>query len=596
MNNKPFLKLFNAVLADDIKVNNFNIIKEYGVVVSPGAMYALEEIKEFLKENALSGSQLNSSFYKNWSQISNLTLEQRLRDQCLHYFTTYGFESIGIYDPDSVYVVNTDPSKDLPAKIALKVIKGISVVDAIKACLDMLASGIALKQETIEDILTVLDVCEYTFTGSENIKNREAQILIADRTGVLPQKSDDLFRYLVYKSTGETLVIRNAKLHAAIVESNYELPSLSETLMRVLARSFNRNKYLWLAFKKAHVNNKKTVNRIAKLSKTEHEPQKPNVLGTLTSNQWSPLEVNNSLQGANAYQAVRALNALEYYSHVTSPARFYKVRNGKGFATSKHFGGRSHSNYSEYRNILKEFLSKKIENDIFYVPEGVDYALPTSEKMFSDNIPKMTSVEVPYSDKNILIGVYWENTKYRVDLDLSGQSISEKVGWNGQYNTHQVMYSGDMTDAPNGASEWLYFKNLKDRYLVTVNNFNRVDEAPFKIIVGYGPDSVEHNYMIDPNDVIFEVDSKTIQRQMLLGVIEPTKTGVRFILADQGMSNKNVSRFGLSEAAVLEDIFSRVKYSTRLSDIVAVTNDREKATVDLSPDAITKDSFIKLFN
>jgi hypothetical protein len=45
-----------------------------------------------------------------------------------------------------------------------------------------------------------------------------------------------------------------------------------------------------------------------------------------------------------------------------------------------------------------------------------------------------------------------------VDLDLSGLNIAGKIGWNSAYNQDngQLMYSGDMTSAPQGAVEYLY--------------------------------------------------------------------------------------------------------------------------------------------
>lgn len=65
----------------------------------------------------------------------------------------------------------------------------------------------ALKEETIDDLLHILHHdLEYDFTGKENIRNKEAIIKIADRYDVYPENNVEFLRYVIYKTTKETLI------------------------------------------------------------------------------------------------------------------------------------------------------------------------------------------------------------------------------------------------------------------------------------------------------------------------------------------------------------------------------------------------------
>ena len=109
--------------------------------------------------------------------------------------------------------------------------------DVYIRCMDMLTSGIAMKQDTIE---TVVDyVVEYVKmtklleTGLFDIDvvtNREALTLLCDKLGIAPNKKFDLFRYIMYKTTGSTLIIKNKATINAIKMSNtqFDFNRLSE--------------------------------------------------------------------------------------------------------------------------------------------------------------------------------------------------------------------------------------------------------------------------------------------------------------------------------------------------------------------------------
>lgn len=457
---------------------------------------------------------------------------------------------MGLDSPDLIHIPMDEFAQPAPEPVTLHVIRGVPRREMIQAGLDMLARGAAMKQETIAAVITCLtDECGYSFTGQETIRNREALVMIVDRTGILPQRGDDLLRYLVYKATGESLVIKNDALIGQIKASRFVLPVLTDDQMIALAASFLRMKALWLAFKQAHASNRPIVNRLAKLARRHHEAVKPSILGTLTTREWSASEVLAAAERAPTVQVVRALNAVRFYQDADNQARYYRIRNGKSFAATD-TRDRAGVPLAQYEGILLQVLRERVGDQPIRLPERVELAFPASEKQFMGAIPAGSRVSIPMTGETILVGVYWENGEARhVDLDLSGVGQDgRKIGWNAAWKTSQMLYSGDVTDAPHGASEWLYTKGVTQPYLVTLNAFSAPEDHPFKVVVGYGDSEIGQNYMIDPNRVLFSADVTLHQKQMVLGILVPTPDGLSFVLTGAAMGNKIVSRAGEHEA------------------------------------------------
>lgn len=598
------LRLFNAVVVADKRNSStvYELNEQRGVVIAPSAMHRIADIKRYVEEKYLTGSELNSSFYSNWNKVRTVSLEDQLCDQILHYFSTYGLEFLGLDSPDYVYIPNPGV-KDVPERLQLLVIKGVTNVSMQEACFKMLSSGVALKQETIEDILYVLtNDCGYKFTGTEVIRNREAQVMIYDQTGVFPTDSESALRYLVYKATGETLVIKNKNLLTKITASGYGLPKTLNVYE--MSKTFNRYKPIWLAFKKTNKENVAVVNKIAKLSKTNHVPMKPNVLANITSLLPSVADVVKACENATAFQVARALNAVRLYKE-NNESRMYSVRNGKLFVKSAE--GRAF-NQNKYEVPLIRALQSKTSDKKYYIPDELDYALPVSEKMFSGNVPTGSSILAPIESDCLLVGIYWKDEDgSRTDLDLSACNLNQKIGWNTRWrNTDgSLMYSGDMTSAyGEGATEWLYMdKGLNASFLITVNLYSGAPNKPFKVIVGYGKKSdIGYNYMIDPNKVIFQADCVMRKRQMMIGIVEPVpqvgaNSTVKFTLLDRAVQNSRVTSSGQStETLALDYVLKANATSLRLRDFVKTVDLPDMADVDLSMQTLTRDAVLNVFD
>ncbi len=579
------LKLFNAVLAKESDTDVF--ISQDGFIIEPQAMWAKKEIISYYAKEKLNGNDLNKTFHKSWQKIKESRRFELLMEQLFHYFSTYGSRFQGeVYIPDEVL--------DIPdLKLNFKVIKACSEEELQEKCLAILRSGIALKEETIDDLLSILhDELEYDFTGKENIRNKEAIIKIADRYDVYPENNVEFLRYVLYKTTKETLLIKNNDLINDIKESKFNPTYLFESFgLEKMAEIFNRFKPLFLAYKNRAP---KVINKISKLSKVYHKPLISNPLNNATN-----ILLENSdlhwLENATPFALFKALSAC--YSRMYGQDTFvYRIRNGKSW-TKKSIG--TSVNELNYDFIVSYLKSKYyFEGKKFYFPEDVEFALPTSEKMFVGNIPTGTR----FFGERLAVGIYWENAWGAYDLDLSGLNIAGKIGWNAAYNQNsgQLMYSGDITSAPNGAVEYLYAnRGLMAPTLVMNNVFNGNSDCGYKIVIGKG-DAVSYDYMMNPNHLFAEAKCQSVQKQTVLGMLLPKDGRQCFVLLNFGAGHAHVS--GNTEISVMatnalyQQWFEPISFNLLIQELGAeIVYDKENADFDFSLENLEKDSFTKIF-
>jgi len=580
------LKLFNAVLAKPTKeINPF--ISDEGFIIAPQAMWAKDRILDFYLKQRLNGNDLNKTFHKSWKKIKESSRFELYIDQITHYISTYGSDF-----KDEIYIPNE--VLDVPdTKLKYKVIRALTRDELISECFLMLNSGIALKEETINDILSILvDELKYAFTGNEKIKNKEATIKIADIYGVYPSDTMEFFRYVIYRATGQSLLIKSNEVITAIKNGNYNpTAAFNKFGLEKLAEVFNRFKPLFLAFKNTCP---ATINKISKLSKKYHKPLITNPLNCATF-----IELNKNdihwLDNATPFALFKAISAC--HSRMKGQDSFvYRIRNGKSWVTTSTVTDVSGKNY----NFLIDYLKTRFyfSGTKFYVPDNVKYALPTSEKMFVGNIPTGTR----FYAKKMAVGIYWENKGGAHDLDLSGLNIGGKVGWNSVYKQSNggLMFSGDITSAPNGAVEYLYAKNgLNEPTLVLNNVFSGANDSTYKIIIGKG-NKISKDYMMDPNNLFMETTCQSVQKQMILGMIIPKKDKQCFVLLNFGAGSTRVSGYSPHTDTATKALYQQWKRPLGFDKIVKllggeIINEKEDGAVDLSLDNLDKNSFIKIF-
>lgn len=623
------IKLFRAVLVHSNKTappvsDIARRAMEHGFVFAPEVYGNLNwsELRAILpiaiQEVGLSGQQANSSFHKSWAKVRDASLEQLVAEQLLHYFSTYGMEAFGLYTPDIVYVPNEAldvPGLELDNALAFTVIKGYTPAELREKLMALLKSGIALKADTLKAALEVVDMVGLGPADVEQVKNREAKVALYDRFDLVPAEPVEFLRYVVYKSTGKTLLIKDAEtikslkeqggLQASSLLKKYEeLYGLAQ-----LASIFHRFKPLFLALKGGmDVNNR--INRIRKLAKQHHKPLPEDFLNNVTAyiKREDKIDLNrlvDELWKVNIFRKARLAQALNFRLHHNDDAILYKIRNGKGFATHFYFAD-SFATEQALEVVLESMalpLSEKVGRKKVYIPDNLTYAMPATEKQFTGNFPSGTCIRVP---KDLIFGVYWEDVDgHRIDLDLALLGVSGKFGWDGYYRDGRtILFSGDQTAAPNGASELFYVKQQKkSAYLVTLNYFNYspVVPVPFKILTAIHPlDHLPPFYMVDPNHLLAVTPSVIDQKQRILGLVEVDSDGSRFYFSEfnAGLSVTSTnSRWSEQAREYLLDYHGSLISLNQVLELAGARfTDREDCDIDLSPEKLEKDTFVRLLD
>lgn len=621
--NGDLVKLFNMSIEDPNSTVDYvtlnNAAMQVGYIVHPLA--ANKATKEFIQ--SVKGN-INSTFYKNWEDITSKTRFELFVDQILHYVTTYGSN---FTQEGNGYVPNETPVG--PVYISLfrdyKVILPCSEKEVYGRCMDMLTSGIAMKQATIETIVdyVVEFVKKYKLleTGDFDIDvvaNREAVTLLCDELGIAPNKKFDLFRYIMYKTTGSTLIIKNKATVNAIKKSNtqFDFTRLSEKQLIGLASIFYRFKPLFLAFKKTYngsyyystavtSRNATTINKIRRMAPKYHTPLAESVLSTMLGKVYDSTVLVETATQMNTFQIIRLMNTiLERLNH-TDEKTMYIVRNGKLFVKD----GKSYDGmlmyYMTVFNILKSELASRLSEKATYVkyPQNMVLACPTSEKNFVGDLPFGTYMDLKDSDS--FVGIYWREEWGTRDFDLSVLDLNgNKIGWNsGYYSDKQdVVYSGDMTSACPEATEIMLFKKGAPDGSILVNRYSGRDGSKFRFFGGVEPNmKLTRNYMVDPNFVKFSADVVSDTTQQTIGLLN---TG-RFYVMALGSGNSIVSyQKGSTQNERYYASVLKAKSYLKLSDVLPTAGFIDVDSVEELPEdaqildltQMSRDTLISLFS
>jgi len=601
------LNLFNVVLNDKTTSSSLSetIVSQtlpFGYIIDPSALHCAKEIMEYYHQEMLNGNQLNATFHKSWSTVMDSTEEELLVHQLLHYFSTYGMDALGIQN-GYIYLPNEILEVPELSKVPIRVICGVSKDELVQLCVSLFESGIALKEQTIKDVFDILNALDYKFASVDNIKNKEAAIRVMDDQNVFPSNPMEFVRYLVYKATDSTTLIKNPAIIAAILTSKIDVEQyIKQYNLIKLAGIFNRYKPLFLAFKKANKNNVSIINKLSKLSKEHHVPMSIDFLNSVTAlNEFHGEELTKALEKANNFRKIRLLYALN--TRMNNPQdMFYRIRNGKSYVTK---GNNTKEHYERsFMQVYYSFIeSLNVKGKNILYPTNIDYALPSTEKMFIGNVPTGTKITV---DGNMAAGVYWENSENgRTDLDLSAIGLGKKVGWNSTYNSGSLTYSGDITDAPNGATELLHVgKGLSEPTLAMLNVFTGDKKSSYKIVVGRAS-SVKKNHMFDPNDLLFEVRTETKGKGTIVGLFLPENDGISFIILDANFGNIPVSMPGGKSEQARNALFAQWSKPISMKQVLidAGANiiydeseliNEEKVDIDLRYETLQKNTIIDL--
>ena len=361
------IKLFRAVpiKTRDSKFD-YELVKKtarLGFIFSPVVVANYSNYDELIriveKVVGLSSNQMNSSFHKSWAKIKEADLEQLVVGQIAHYLTTYGKEHPELYlfekeiqwgvsdladkvsnledieigrvqDADYVYIPNEVldiPGLDMDV-IKLVVIKGYTKDELKVKLLLLLESGIALEEETIQAVLEVAMFAGIDDIDVERIKNKEVKVALYDFLGLFPENPVEFLRYVIFKSTGQTLLIKSPELIQSLRNSNnLNIVKLFNDYekkygLEKLAEIFYRFRPLFLSLR-TNGRMKTVVNRIRKLALKYHKPLPEDFLNSITAKikngeRVSEVKLEEELSRVSIFRKIRLLSALQYRLHYSN--------------------------------------------------------------------------------------------------------------------------------------------------------------------------------------------------------------------------------------------------------------------------------------
>ena len=558
------LQLFKSYVQDE-NTKMFKINQEalkYGIVIDE--LVDENVIKKAIEIYGIDGFMLNQTLHKDFNTVKDSPIEKLLIDQLVHYFSTYGLEQLGIYDNDYIYIPKEElniPNIEID-KIKLTVIRPISTEALKEKLMTLLTSGIALSKTSIQHIMTLSD-----FIDKEKfdlIKNREIRTLLYDKYNVVPKNPEEFLRFLLYKTTYETLKIQNKYMVQSINNSDKTLAlKLFKSYLKNnedykrLSSIFLRNKTIFLAYK-VKDNNKELkelntiINKLRKYAKNHHKPLKNNIADSLTQNiYFEEAVINSVLDNMTIFREIRILNGI-IYKLSNNQNILYKIRNGKSFVSKMNVDFALYNILNRNKTIIEQHLIRRLREKVafktIYIPSNITYAAPTSEKKFIGNIPQGSVLTLP-KNKNIVYGVHWFNIKNddkqehienaywdytntdeeRVDLDLKQMNKNEVFGWDANYrdDNRLVLFSGDVTSAPypNGATEAFFVdKTYKGSNLLMLNMYTpNKSDVPFDFIICEEDDvKITKNHTINPNHILAKIKMNMDKnnREMALGTIK----------------------------------------------------------------------------
>ena len=452
----------------------------------------MSSVPKFVAQTAISfygynNETFNRTLMESFAAVANMSREEFYLIQILHYLTTYG---TNFTTPFVVGERTFTPEETKALKITI--IRAESASRSLERINELFATTVAPKAQNIHYYRALAPL---TTIAPEEVKSRELMIMMCAERGIKPSDPETLFRYLVYCATKETLIIKNKnlilKIKSAMANPNHAklINSLTEDEMKALASIFYRYKPLFLAFKTPETAS--VINRIRRLAVKYHKPQSANTIKNFVN--LNSEEQATIIARATNRELIKLYNALA----VPSGTRLFQIRNGKIWVREEEHSFvdlldkiRAASAISiELRNRLKNY-----EGMTVYIPRGISYAIPYSEKQFSGAIPWGTAIGATDKENAFTIGVHWVNDpdESSCDLDLHAHTPTRYFGWNSRYISEdgETIYSGDMTNAPapKGAAESFYINNVNEPVILTLNAFNAKSNKQFQFFITEGKD------------------------------------------------------------------------------------------------------------
>lgn len=599
----------------------FLVINDHGDIMSDISNDAYRIIHAVFGKNAV---QFNNTFYQDFRTVRDMTNLERVLDQIMHYMSTYGREMVGLEARPYIPIRDFDFEGVPGMNISVDQILVIQMVDD-KVLGDMVDHMVKTVKAPNAMMRTGFQyLWPYMSVTDKDIQSFELKCIYYDESGRVPSQNIDFLRYMVYKTTGRPMLIKDRTTIEIIKRTtpDYKLIGLwQECDINSMAEIFYRYKPLFLAFKhmgtisrwdgrertQANPNMARVINRIRRAAVEHHKPLNEASIQNMIQMYLQNKSVAHLVAKASNRDLVKIINSLLNSLEVDQP-RVFNIRNGKAYVADgvtklpKELRKRSEMMTYIYDQLVAR-MGDKYENVVFVMPEHIEYTVPTSEKQMVYTYPWGTRIQVP-GEGGYTMGMHWfDQHGQRVDLDLHMNGLNgAHIGWNAGYYNSEATYSGDMTGAPlpNGAAEAIEFCTRDNDYNMTINKFSGPDNVDFKLFVSKGHvGSIGYKFTYHPEDdliptipmqfmgldgnamnvgIIHKGDFYFYGGRISSGIV-PAQNYNQFI---QGVSAKITSMLLMKE--FLEDCGATVM--TQAPDSAMNQEGEEMAVIDLSPEAL----------
>lgn len=460
------IDLFNVVVSNsittDVKIN----FAHSGFVTNFIPTQNQEEILKS-KFQPLDYKTLFSVEEREGSNFYNL-----IEKQILHYIETYTLDSPGFFN----LRLNS-------GQIAtLNFVKGVTTSELSNLVCDLLYSNRPVKDS--EQVRRIIK--EYSIQFDINlVQNNELRVILFNQNVMKYQTGDDAVRYICYKATDSALLIKSPEVLLGLKNKNISAKFLEDHEF-VLSQVFNRHKKIIMACKNSKT--KSVINKISRLSKRNHVPVFESFSKTLISSYMNDTlvgDITQLLSKVSLKDKFKFLNLLEYKKKQSSTDTFV-IRNGK-MRVEQNRPLFEVTKCNDLISLILDSISlEHLRDKKILLDRNVDYGLPISRKQTLGKLPFGTKITV--DGNSISSGVYWENNWGARDLDLSAIDIDgNRVGWGSSsgYSDKDIVFSGDLTDATDGAMEFMTSDIHKPIvYGLFMNVYSGETPCEYEIVVG----------------------------------------------------------------------------------------------------------------
>lgn len=237
---------------------------------------------------------------------------------------------------------------------------------------------------------------------------------------------------------------------------------------------------------------------------------------------------------------------------------------------------------------------KPIEVNKIYIDESMKkYSVPETDRNASDSLTRLpfgSVMEFNCNDHDIIrFFTHWKNSpNSRVDIDLSCHTFDDDLNygreysWRSRYGTTDIVFSGDITDAPKGAFEYMdvSLNKFNYRYVLMVNSI--FCGPAFKDI----PECFSGVMIRDPKGIQFN-DSSVKYKFDLNQEVKATNVAVLCDLKDHKLYYIDSALTGVAVAGNIYDALGgivRKVLANRLSQYEFFTNALKAAGYELVED------------